>query len=203
MPERAESKARIELSEYLERGSSTESRATLEVYVSSILEHTGLRNSLGIAPSDFAERQEALIDMLRNPDVWGRIWSRTSPGLHEALSSLREEGLALLIVSNADGTVGEKLAACGLADSFDAVVDSGQLGVEKPDPRIFEEALKIAGCTKDEALHVGDLPSVDLAGAAGAGIHGILMDPFGDFADRFPNTCESVPALAQRILAAR
>ncbi len=205
--ERAESKARIDLSQHLERGSSTESGPTLEVYVSSILEHTGLRKSLGMAPKDFDSRRSRLIETLQDPDTWGRIWSRTPPRLQESLEQLRAAGIQLLIVSNADGTVADKLAAASLLPCFDRVIDSGQLGIEKPDPRIFEAALEAAGCPAQKVAHVGDLPSVDLEGARRAGIHAVLVDPFGDFESahpgRYPSTCRNTTELAEAILAQR
>jgi putative hydrolase of the HAD superfamily len=48
--------------------------------------------------------------------------------------------------------------------------------VEKPDPAIFRAALQKLGVAPSEAIHVGDLPAVDFAGARAAGIHGILVD---------------------------
>ncbi|MET0731261.1 MAG: HAD hydrolase-like protein, partial [Solirubrobacterales bacterium] len=47
------------------------------------------------------------------------------------------------------------------------------------DPAIFAPALELAGCAPSEALHVGDRPEEDLAGAEAAGIRGLLIDRNG------------------------
>ena len=51
------------------------------------------------------------------------------------------------------------------------------MGVEKPDPRIFQIALERAGLEPSEAAYVGDLYSIDVLGARAAGLHAVLMDP--------------------------
>jgi FMN phosphatase YigB (HAD superfamily) len=64
------------------------------------------------------------------------------------------------------------------------VVDSGGVGVEKPDPQIFDHAFEIIDVPKDGAWYVGDTPGFDVVGARRAGLMPILMDPHevnGDF----------------------
>jgi putative hydrolase of the HAD superfamily len=51
--------------------------------------------------------------------------------------------------------------------------------VEKPDPRIFRRALERLGAEPSEALHVGDSPEHDLAGARAVGIAALLVDRRG------------------------
>jgi putative hydrolase of the HAD superfamily len=75
--------------------------------------------------------------------------------------------------------VARLLEALGLAGWLDAVVDSGVVGFEKPDPRIFRHAAAALGVEPAEAVHVGDLYSVDVVGARAAGARAILLDPFG------------------------
>jgi putative hydrolase of the HAD superfamily len=62
------------------------------------------------------------------------------------------------------------------------VVDSQLVGVEKPDPRIFHLALAKLGLSAARAVYVGDIRSVDEAGARATGMHFVLIDPFGDYA---------------------
>ena len=64
-------------------------------------------------------------------------------------------------------------------DELDGVVTSAAVGARKPDPAMFEAALEIAGCSADEALHVGDTPAEDVAGAQAAGIRALLIDRDG------------------------
>ena len=55
------------------------------------------------------------------------------------------------------------------------MVDSGKVGVEKPNPRIFHMALERAGVASSEAVHVGDVYEVDVLGARAAQIEPILL----------------------------
>lgn len=114
-----------------------------------------------------------------------RLWSQVLPGVPEALERLRASGLAVVAVSNSDGTVEQGLADCGLRGHFDAVVDSHVVGFAKPDPRIFHHALVAVGREADPArtLHVGDLYHADVSGARAAGLHALLLDPYGDWED--------------------
>ena len=59
---------------------------------------------------------------------------------------------------------------CGLDDMFQFTVFSQDYGIEKPDPLIFEVALKEAKCTKEQIIHIGDSLKNDITGANKAGI---------------------------------
>ena len=104
---------------------------------------------------------------------------RAFPDAPAALAGLRARGLTLVCVSNWDISLAEVLNRCGLGDAFDGVVSSALSGHRKPDPRIFEPALELAGCTPAEALHVGDTPDEDAEAAAAAGIRCLLIDRGG------------------------
>ena len=74
------------------------------------------------------------------------------PGSVDALRSLVATGVRVGVVSNADGTVGQRLAeqevlqvGPGLGVEVECVIDSGAVGVSKPDPRIFQLALDAIG----------------------------------------------------------
>jgi putative hydrolase of the HAD superfamily len=127
------------------------------------------------------------------------FWRRVLPGVPEALAQLREAGLRLAVVSNANGTVVELMEATGLAPYFDAILDSFVEGVEKPDPEIFRRALSRVAGRADRALHVGDLYHVDVAGARAAGIAPALIDSGGLYTDadcpRFASLAALVRAL--------
>ena len=92
-----------------------------------------------------------------------------------ALAALRARGLATVCVSNWDVSLHGVLERCGLSSGLDAVVCSAEAGAAKPEPAIFERALAIAGCSPEEAVHVGDTPEEDLAGARAAGLRGLLI----------------------------
>jgi putative hydrolase of the HAD superfamily len=96
-----------------------------------------------------------------------------------ALTELRRRGLRLVCVSNWDYALPAVLERVGLARLLDGVVTSAGAGARKPEPEIFREALEVAGCGADEALHVGDSSEEDIAGAEAAGIRAVLIDRSG------------------------
>jgi putative hydrolase of the HAD superfamily len=104
---------------------------------------------------------------------------RAYPDAAPALEDLRRRGLALLCVSNWDCSLPDVLARCGLGSALDGVVTSAITRARKPDPAIFAAALEAAGCSPGEALHVGDTPEEDVAGARAAGIPAVLIDREG------------------------
>ena len=69
-----------------------------------------------------------------------------------------------------------KLELLGIEGLVDFAVVSEEFGVEKPDPRIFHEALRRAGVDAPEAVFVGDSPEFDMAGARAAGIPSIWLN---------------------------
>lgn len=104
---------------------------------------------------------------------------RAFPDAKDALGALRRRGLKVVCVSNWDVSLPEVLERCGLDGQFDGVVTSAGTGVRKPDPAIFAAALELAGCSADEAVHVGDTLEEDVAGAGAAGIRALLLDRDG------------------------
>lgn len=101
------------------------------------------------------------------------------PDVAPALAELRALGMRLVCLSNWDYSLPDVLAHVGLAEALDGVVTSAAVGARKPDPRLFEAALEVAGCAADEALHVGDTPTEDVEGARAAGIRALLIDRDG------------------------
>lgn len=122
-----------------------------------------------------ADRLEAVGADIRHRHAEAALWVRPVPGTADMLADLREAGLRLAVISNADGRVARYLATAGLADQFEFILDSALLGVEKPDPRIFEIALERLALEPDEVVYVGDTWEVDVVGALGAGIRPIYM----------------------------
>lgn len=107
------------------------------------------------------------------------LWMGVEPGTADALERLRRDGFRLGVVSNSDGKVDEALAAAGLRQYFEVVIDSTLAGVEKPDPRIFAVALDAMGLAPAETIYVGDVYEVDVVGARRAGLHPVLLDAHG------------------------
>jgi putative hydrolase of the HAD superfamily len=116
----------------------------------------------------------------------GALWSRVVPGSVDALRALAATGVALGVVSNADGSVAARLreqevlqVGPGIGVEVGCVVDSGEVGVSKPDPRIFRIALDALGVDGHAAWYVGDMPGIDVVGARAAGLRPFVMDPYG------------------------
>lgn len=201
--ERAEAACRPGLSRRLAAGTSTEGADVFAEHVRNILEASG---AAGWAERAHGERDALLRGVLRRlraAEADDRLWSRVPPGTAESLAQLRAGGLRLAVVSNSNGTVEAKLERAGLRAHFHAVIDSHLVGVEKPEPAIFRRALELAGSAAERTLHVGDIYSVDVKGARDAGLHAVLLDPFGDWERVDCPIVEDVPALARRILEAR
>ena len=95
----------------------------------------------------------------------------------ENLNSLRDQGYIVGIVSNVPSGGKELADQLGLSDSIDFAVTSSEVGCEKPDPRIFAEALRRAEATPpSNAVMVGDQIESDVNGAVAAGIQPVLLD---------------------------
>jgi putative hydrolase of the HAD superfamily len=100
---------------------------------------------------------------------------RAYPDAAPALRELRGQGLRLVVVSNWDVSLHERLAETGLAELVDGAVASAELGHAKPDRAIFDHALALAGATAAEALHAGDSLDADVEGALAAGLRAVLV----------------------------
>ena len=127
----------------------------------------------GGAPADRIDEGIAVIQMLNRE---GRLWSLVPADVPATLERLQALGFGLAVVSNANGTVRERLRLLGLGRFFPIVVDSHEEKIEKPDPRVFLPALKALGVSPDRALYVGDLFHIDVLGARAAGIDAVLLD---------------------------
>lgn len=93
------------------------------------------------------------------------------------LDRLRAAGMPLAAITNAPGQYQRnKLASVGLADAFDTVVISEEIGCSKPDPRIFGIAAERLGMAPGELVHVGDRFEADALGAVRAGLRGVWLD---------------------------
>lgn len=119
----------------------------------------------GIAPT--------LYERVMDPRAW-IPYPDTAP----TLRALRARGIKIGIVSNVPQDLRPIFAAHALADLVDAFTHSFEVGVEKPDPRIFLRACEALGTTPPETLMVGDHPVAD-AGAQRAGLRFHLLPPDG------------------------
>lgn len=73
----------------------------------------------------------------------------------------------------------DKLEVHGCEGHFELFVASGELGFTKPDPRIFAHTCDKLGVAPEEAWHIGDNPSADVAGARAAGLTAVWLNRNG------------------------
>lgn len=146
-----------------------------------------------------------LVPWLWKSHVEYNFWSAVPDGLGEALDAFRETGGKVAIVSNSEGMLAQLFARLGIGKHFDVVADSGLLGVEKPDPRIFHYVLEHVGKPKERALHLGDIFATDVLGARAAGIRHALIDPFRHYEGHHADVPRvgGVPEVARALARAR
>lgn len=133
-----------------------------------------MRTLLGGAGLD-PETSAALAAWLWDEQPRRNLWRRPIPGMIDLVRALRREGVPVVVTSNSEGGLAELAEELGWARDFDAIVDSGRLGIEKPDARIFAWAAGRVGVAPAEVAHVGDAWSADFLGALGAGMRAVLF----------------------------
>lgn len=122
-----------------------------------------------------------LYDTFSNPANY-HLFEDTVP----TLDALQAQGVRIGVISNFEGWLRDMLVHFDLLDRFDVVAISGELELEKPDPRIFEWAMREMGTTPDASLHIGDSPNFDAQPAHDLGMTGVLLDRHGRWADLEP-----------------
>lgn len=99
------------------------------------------------------------------------------PGVLAAIDQLRHKDVRLALVSNGNGSrQRRKLATVGLLGTFDSIIISDEVGVRKPDARIYELALNALNVAAECAVFVGDHPQLDIDGARSAGLQTIWFE---------------------------
>ncbi len=104
------------------------------------------------------------------------------PNTIETLEDLKSRGKKLHIITNGFSEVQHvKLQKSGLIDFFDVVICSDTIGVNKPEPKIFLEAIAQAGADARTSAMIGDHLETDVLGANQVGMQGILFDPKNEY----------------------
>jgi putative hydrolase of the HAD superfamily len=114
---------------------------------------------------------EELFEIFARADAW-----QVFPDVEDTLREARSRGLRVGIISNWDERLRPLLDEIGLALYFDSMTISCEIGVEKPDPRIFQAALHAAGVPVKQTVHVGDSDTVDVRGAEAVGMTAVLLN---------------------------
>lgn len=136
-----------------------------------------------------AQYQQAFLRMygITDPELVGRgCWAMEEDdneiqffkGVPETLQSLKEKGFMLGIVTDTANPIHVKLnwfERGGFGHVWDSIISSQEIGVQKPDPRIYAAALQQLGLTAGQAVFVGHNP-VELEGAQGMGMKTIAFN---------------------------
>lgn len=117
---------------------------------------------------------------------WRSEYERPFDGCSSVLSALKTRGYRLGVIANQIPGTAERLQNRGLLQFFDVIAPSAELGMEKPDPRIFLWALKQADCVPERAVMIGDRIDNDILPAKALGmrtVH-ILTGPAAVYAPK-------------------
>ena len=134
---------------------------------SRVIEHLGLESDADMLEDIHAEFEK------------GVTW-RPYPEATGILKDLRDSGYRLGVISNASHSLPTTLRKTGLAEYFDTITYSFDVGAEKPDVRIFRRAVAQASTSEERCVHVGDSFEADYLGARRAGLHAVLVCREGD-----------------------
>jgi putative hydrolase of the HAD superfamily len=144
----------------------------------------GYLGSLGVSADQFPTALNAIMGLSREPSLV--LWQQVIADSVAALHIMAAQGVRLGIVSNSDGTVEDQLRRHGICQvgpgpgtEVLAIVDSGAVGVAKPDPAIFGSAIAALNYPPSEIAFVGDSVRYDVLGAEAAGLVPIHLDPYG------------------------
>ena len=116
-------------------------------------------------PTDFEGIFRSLWDHFAAGSAW-RIYGDVEP----VFRALRSRGIGIGLISNWDVRLRRLLDELELTRQLDWVVISCEMGVEKPHPAIFEQALSLCGHRPGSVMHVGDSLREDVQGALDAGL---------------------------------
>jgi putative hydrolase of the HAD superfamily len=143
----------------------------------------GYSEAAGVLPDERDTAVQRIRAAWAHPNL--DVWRQHVQGSRDGLRKLATKGVKLGIISNSDGTVEEQLRRgeiCqvgeGLGVPVLAIIDSGVVGVSKPESAIFRHALDPIGVQPERALYVGDTLRYDVRGARAAGLVPVHFDPY-------------------------
>jgi FMN phosphatase YigB (HAD superfamily) len=152
--------------------------------------------ALGIASAltqELAPKVSAHMGEMYRPD------SVVPEDARRMLVSLREADYIMAVISNRDKPFQATLEAHGLSEFFPYSLAAGEVDIYKPEPGIFDHALKQLNLTAPETVYVGDNYYADIVGAQRAGLWPVLYDPSHIFPDADCVTIRSFDELLSAI----
>lgn len=131
-----------------------------------------LLQAQGIHDPALADRLATAYDAIRR-ETGVRLYD----GAEELLDGLRPHVRLGMITNGSTEMQWEKIDQLALRDRFDEILVAGDLGIYKPDPRIFLRLAEALGVSPAETLFVGDSFESDVVGAAAAGMRTAWIRP--------------------------
>lgn len=135
---------------------------------------TLLLKNIGIDLSDEVPTVAKILK--RAEELYGDIGFILYDDVIPVMKKLREKDLEIGLITNLEIDMKPICSGLGLDPYLDFIVTSGEAGSDKPQPEIFQIALKKAGVEASEAVHVGDQYKIDAVGAMNAGIRPVIID---------------------------
>jgi putative hydrolase of the HAD superfamily len=132
-----------------------------------------LVRKLGI-DEDAEKLARRVYDEFGDPARW-RAYDDVIPTLKRLAVERR---LKVGVISNWDSRLEELLNGLGLSAMLDGIVSSADVGLHKPDPRIFQLACAKLGVEPEDAVHVGDHHYADIVGASAVGMVPVMIDRY-------------------------
>ena len=139
-----------------------------------ILRAGGIHRIRGDADPEYPEK---IAQLLWDAQPAQNLWRKPIPGMFELVADLARRSVPIGIISNSEGRLRVLVDELGHSPLFPVIVDSGRLGIDKPDPRIFQHAAEQLGVPLSEIVHVGDAWEADVLGACAAGARAIWFAP--------------------------
>ena len=154
--------------------------------------------ALGVSPEqaiELALKASAHMGEMYKPD------SVVPADVRRMLPALQHAGYIMAVISNRDKPFQDTLDTHGLSEFFPYSLSGGEVDSYKPEPGIFEHALKQMNVTAPETVYVGDNYYADVVGARRAGLQPVLYDPNHIFPDADCATIRSFDELLPVIQA--
>ncbi len=148
-----------------DRDSTTSLRE--RIWISLLSEH-------GIDDNELAHRLSDVYIALRTESLV------LIDGVVPLLKDLREKYTLGLLTNGPSDMQWEKIKLLGLEGYFDTIIVSGDVGIHKPDPRLFARLLQVVNAPADKALYVGNSYEMDIIGANDAGMFSVWVNPDGE-----------------------
>lgn len=171
-----------------------------DAYYVALAQRVLSRTGTGASATDAARHAEALWRIL------GPASFAVFPDAPAALHELRAQGVPLAVISNWQRGLRHFCQELEISDFFEHILGSADLGVAKPDERIFREACGRLGVPPDRVLHVGDTLVDDYLGGRAAGVEVALIDrrDAGDpGAERVITSLSELPGLVRELQGQR